>query len=129
MIRVPEWDLTDRLRKSLRVAGLNTTEMAEYLGVQRTTINTWTSGRIKPSIATLRAWAMATGVPFEWLRDGGLYDSASGGVRHQGLEPRTRWLRAVPADSKSSARLSFHRPRTARVERRRRSVSPARCAA
>lgn len=90
MIRVPEWDLTDRLRKSLRVAGLNTTEMAEYLGVQRTTINTWTSGRIKPSIATLRAWAMATGVPFEWLRDGGLYDSASGGVRHQGLEPRTR---------------------------------------
>ena len=125
MVRVPEWDLTDRLRKSLRTAGMNTTDMAEFLGVQRSTINTWTSGRIKPSIATLRAWAMATQIDYDWLT-GGLNGTT---VRHQGLEPRTRWLRAVPADSKSSARLSFHRPRTARVERRRRSVSPARCAA
>lgn len=93
-LHVPEWDLTDRLRKTLRDAGLTTSDMADYLGVSRNTIGSWTGGKITPGIASLRAWAMACGVPFEWLKDGQEFETVES-VRRQGLEPRTRWLLAT----------------------------------
>ncbi|MDP9394381.1 MAG: helix-turn-helix domain-containing protein [Actinomycetota bacterium] len=68
--RVPEWDLADRMRKSLREADVGVQEMADYLGVGRSTISTWINGRITPSTQTMRLWAMRCGVPYEWLRDG-----------------------------------------------------------
>jgi transcriptional regulator with XRE-family HTH domain len=67
---IPEWDLGDRLRKSLRHAGLSTRDMAEYLGVHRETIWRWTKGQNRPAIATLRAWAQRTGVDYDWLVNG-----------------------------------------------------------
>jgi len=78
---MPEWDLTDRLRKSLRDAGMTTGGMAGYLGVSRQTINNWTAGKITPGIASLRAWAMVTRVPFEWLQSGGFRMLNPDGVR------------------------------------------------
>ena len=63
---IPQWDLGDRMRKGLRHAGISVGEMAEYLGVARETVSTWTNGRIKPSKQTLMLWAMKTGVPYEW---------------------------------------------------------------
>lgn len=65
-----EFDLPDRLHKSLRVSGVEVQEMAEFLDVSRATISNWTSGRIKPSIMALRWWAEKTGVPYEWLKTG-----------------------------------------------------------
>ncbi len=64
---VPEWTVGDRMDKARKVARIGVQEMADYLGVARNTVSTWTSGRIMPDIRTLRLWAMRTGVPFEWL--------------------------------------------------------------
>ena len=66
--RVPEWDLADRMRKSLREADIGVTEMAAYLEVGRNTVGTWINGHNRPSTATLRLWALRCGVPYEWLR-------------------------------------------------------------
>lgn len=35
---IPEWDLADRMRKSLRHSGVGVQEMADYLGVARNTV-------------------------------------------------------------------------------------------
>ena len=67
---IPEWDLADRMRKSLRESEFSAGEMAEYLGVGRTTVSTWLNGHVEPRLQTLRLWALRTGVPFEWLCDG-----------------------------------------------------------
>lgn len=67
---VPEWDIADRMRKSLRVSGVGVQEMADYLEVARNTASTWINGRITPSAQTLRLWALRTGVDYQWLRTG-----------------------------------------------------------
>ena len=67
---IPTWDVTDRMRKALRTADLGALEMADYLGVSRTSVSSWINGRIRPSTPVLRLWAMRCDVPFEWLRDG-----------------------------------------------------------
>jgi len=69
---VPEWDLADRMRKSLRISGRSVQEMSDYLGVAPTTVSTWINGRHRPSRPVLRLWAMRCGVPLEWLLEGGL---------------------------------------------------------
>lgn len=95
-----EFDLADRMRKALRVSGVKAGEMADYLDVANGTVSTWINGRIVPSAQTLRLWAMRTGVPYAWLRDGETENprpEPDGGldvVRHPGLEPGTRWFRA-----------------------------------
>lgn len=67
---IPEWDLADRMKKSLRHSGVPVQSMADYLDVARETVSTWINGRIKPSKQTLRLWAMRCGVPLEWLETG-----------------------------------------------------------
>jgi transcriptional regulator with XRE-family HTH domain len=69
------WNLGDRLRKSLREAGISAHEMAEHLEVDRNTIGNWINGRHEPSSANLRLWAQRTGVRYEWLRYGDQTDA------------------------------------------------------
>jgi transcriptional regulator with XRE-family HTH domain len=85
--RVPEWDVADRMRKSLRNAGMGVQEMADYLGVARNTVSTWINGRIEPSTQTLRLWALRTGVPFAWLRDGKSTEVILGSTMHRSSTP------------------------------------------
>lgn len=66
----PEWDLVDRLTKSLRIAGMSGKDMAAYLEVHRNTVSGWMNGDAQPSRPMMITWALRTGVPFEWLRDG-----------------------------------------------------------
>jgi ribosome-binding protein aMBF1 (putative translation factor) len=66
-LRRPQWDVADRMRKALRVSGVGVQEIADYLGVTRSTVSTWINGRIEPSVQTLRLWAQQTGVSYEWL--------------------------------------------------------------
>lgn len=68
--RIPEFDLADRMRKSLREVGIDVQEMAAYLGCSRSSVSGWINGRITPSLQTQRLWALRCGVPFEWLRNG-----------------------------------------------------------
>jgi transcriptional regulator with XRE-family HTH domain len=66
----PQWDRADRMRKALREAGMGPGGMAAYLGVGGNTVSTWLSGRVDPSVQTLRLWATRTGVPYAWLVSG-----------------------------------------------------------
>ena len=96
--RIPEWTLRDRLRKAREAADMSQTDLGEAMGVARTTVaRAEQTGGVRRQ--TLITWAFATGVPLEWLETGeapspGDGDGASVVVRHQGLEPRTRWLGA-----------------------------------
>jgi transcriptional regulator with XRE-family HTH domain len=67
---IPSWDVGDRMRKGLRHAGVGVQEMADYLGVARSTLGNWLGGRIDPSTQTLRLWAMRCGIDYEWLAYG-----------------------------------------------------------
>lgn len=69
-VPIPSWDLADRLRKCLRVSGVGVQEMADYLEVSRNTVSAWVNGRVKPQPRDIRLWALRTGLPFEWVRDG-----------------------------------------------------------
>lgn len=99
---IPPFELSDRLRRSLRHAGMGVQEMADYLGVSRNSVGNWINGHKEPGVAYVKLWALRTGVPYQWLAHGEQQSPRQGGpdggvrtVRHQGLEPRTRWL--VPA--------------------------------
>jgi transcriptional regulator with XRE-family HTH domain len=67
---IPTWDVGDRMRKGLRHAGVGAQEMADYLGVARSTLGNWLAGRIDPSTQTLRLWALRCGISYEWLAYG-----------------------------------------------------------
>jgi transcriptional regulator with XRE-family HTH domain len=67
---VPDWDIADRMRKSLRHSGMGVGEMALYLDVKRNTVSTWINGRVSPSKQTLMLWAARTGTTVAWLETG-----------------------------------------------------------
>lgn len=65
-----EFDLADRLRRALRVSGVSVSEMAEHLEVSRNTIGNWINGHAEPRRRDIREFAMKTGMPYEWIKDG-----------------------------------------------------------
>ena len=68
---IPVWDLGDRLTKALKVSRLGVSEVADYLGVTRSTVSRWTHGQVVPNKATLIVLADLTGVDYTWLVKGG----------------------------------------------------------
>ena len=68
------------MRKALREADLGVGEIADYLGVARTTVSNWINGRINPSVQTLRLWALRCGVSYEWLCGGQSPHARAGGL-------------------------------------------------
>ena len=91
---IPEWTRGDRMRKALDHAGLTVQDMADYLEVTRQAVGTWVNERRAPSKATMRLWALRTGVPLQWLETGQAPAVGPGpdGARSEGLEPPTFWL-------------------------------------
>jgi transcriptional regulator with XRE-family HTH domain len=67
---IPEWTRGDRLRKSLESAGMSVQEMADALGVSRTSISSWIHERNRPNRPSVMLWAMRTGVPLHWIETG-----------------------------------------------------------
>lgn len=67
--------LSDRLAKSLHVAGITNAEMAETLDVSANTVSNYINGNTKPRKLYLREWAVRTGVPLEWLETGQFPDT------------------------------------------------------
>ena len=65
-----QFDIYDRLRKSMRVADKSSSDIARDLGVHRNTIANVLAGRVPLERRTLLAWAMATSVSVEWLETG-----------------------------------------------------------
>lgn len=70
--RVPQWTTADRLRKAREYAGLDQRQLADEMGVSRNSVSNYEHGHVQPRKIVLRAWAMVTGVPYEWLVDGEL---------------------------------------------------------
>lgn len=65
-----EFDLLDRLHKSMRVSGKSKAQIAADLGVHRNTVSNYLSGRTPVDRRTMVTWAFSTGVPLEWLETG-----------------------------------------------------------
>lgn len=68
--RIPEWTRGDRLRKARQTLNLNSRDFAELLGVSQATITNAENDKHSVRRITIKAWAMATGVPESWLETG-----------------------------------------------------------
>ncbi|MGN7134599.1 MULTISPECIES: helix-turn-helix domain-containing protein [Rhodococcoides] len=70
-VPVPRFTVHDRLKKAREAAGLDQRELAERMGVSRGTISNYEadSGKSLRKIV-INAWALATGVPVEWIESG-----------------------------------------------------------
>lgn len=66
---VPEWTLTDRLRKAREHAGLTQRALADGLGVTVQTVSRAERGE-GITHRTLTQWAAVTDVPLDWLNAG-----------------------------------------------------------
>ena len=111
--KVPEDTFELRLAIArFHAGGISAAEAGLRVGVTGQTWRNWEGGASgaaqKP--AMLRYIAEQLHVSEKWLRDGGPMahaenprpDGPDGGsvVRHQGLEPRTRWFGAFPSDQR-----------------------------
>lgn len=67
---VPEIQVRHRLRIAREYAGLEQEQLADMIGVSRTTISNAEKGRGAPRKITLNAWALACGVPVSWIITG-----------------------------------------------------------
>lgn len=79
----PPEEVQDRLARALRFAGIGVGEMAENLGVSRTTVSNYLHGRSDPNRATLVAWAYFCAVDRLWLEHGDADDMEDAHRRYQ----------------------------------------------
>lgn len=68
--QVPPIELRHRLRIAREWAGMDQQQIAEAMGVTRSTVSNCEQGRTSPQRTTVNLWALACGVPAHWLRTG-----------------------------------------------------------
>src|SRR5258708_40378988 len=67
---IPEWTLGWRLARALGYAGVSVEEMAEELGVSRSTVSRWMNDRgAPPRVGYVKLWCQRTGTNLEWVVD------------------------------------------------------------
>lgn len=76
---IPEFTIGDRLRKARELTGLDQVQFATEIDISRNTVGNYENGNVKPRRLALKAWAMRTGVPLEWLETGVASSSPDGG--------------------------------------------------
>lgn len=67
---VPPIEVKHRLRIAREFAGLEQDQLAEAIGVSRNTISNAEKGRVRARDITINAWALACGVPRDWIKNG-----------------------------------------------------------
>ena len=98
---IPEIGIRHRIGIAREFAGLKQTELASELGMSRSVLASIEQGVREPRRGEVIAIAFATGVDLNWLENGetpaGEGPGGGEAVRHQGIEPRTHWLKTEPA--------------------------------
>lgn len=69
-IVIPTFGMPDRLRKAREVTGLTQAELADELGIARSSVANYEAGTTSPRRIVLKAYALRTRVPVEWLEHG-----------------------------------------------------------
>lgn len=104
---IPTWGFRDTIRKARQTVGLDQKEFAEKIGATAGSYAGWEAGHSKPRdpVAVAKRIELLTQIPATWIL--GIYeetphpDPGEGlNVRHQGLEPRTRWLSEQGSDQR-----------------------------
>ena len=85
----PVFTIGDRLWKARETAGMSQQRLADVVGIARASVVNYEKGHTAPREIVLRAWALATGVPLEWLRDG-IEPDATCGLRPNAVSTRRR---------------------------------------
>lgn len=65
--QIPEWSRGDRFRKAREARDISQGDLAERMGVARRTVGSYERDEVEPRKIVVNAWALATGVPVEWL--------------------------------------------------------------
>lgn len=65
-----EFDLADRIRKAMRVSGLDQVELGALVGVSGSAVSGWARGKVTPARHYIERIASATDVPLDWLLNG-----------------------------------------------------------
>lgn len=92
---IPEFSLSDRLRKAREHSGLDQTQLAEAMGVSRGTVSNAERGQHAVRPIVIKMWAMSTGVSLQWLETGTAPDPegpGAEGVHRPRFELGTHWL-------------------------------------
>lgn len=68
---IPEWTLGWRMQRALAHADISVQDMADELGMSRTSLSRWINDKgTPPRSGFIKLWALRTGVPYEWLITG-----------------------------------------------------------
>lgn len=68
--KIPEIQMRHRMRIAREAANLEQGDLAQLMGVSRTTVSNTEKGRSVPQRVVVNAWALATGTPVSWLMNG-----------------------------------------------------------
>ena len=68
--RIPPRTLRTRLRDAREWRGLEQADIANELGIGRSTVSNYERGITKPGKLIINAWAVVTEVDVEWLKTG-----------------------------------------------------------
>lgn len=95
---IPEFTAGDRFRKAREITGQTQREFAATLGIDKNTVGAYETGAtVRHRKIVVNAWALATGVPVEWLLHGTIpMTSPDGGGTHAGDTTMGRHLRPAP---------------------------------
>jgi len=63
-------DMHERLKSAREAAGYKPAEVAAFLGITRSAVGQWESGKSTPNVDNLGKLAVRYGVNFEWLATG-----------------------------------------------------------
>ncbi len=56
-----------RLLASRALAGMDQQQIADAIGVSRTTVSGWERGKFEPTFTSMVKWSRITGQPLEWF--------------------------------------------------------------
>ena len=65
-----QFTFADRVRKALQASDAKAMDLADYLGVGRSSVSNWMNGHHVPRPRDIKGIAEFTGVPVEWLETG-----------------------------------------------------------